>query len=334
MRHLDLFSGIGGFAYAAQQVFDDHNVVAFCDNDLFCQKVLKKHWPDVPIISDIRDCTYERILANTNPEPEQTETNKWRKQEPHNRNKIRGVFNSSGKGTKQYGTTTIDLLTGGFPCQPYSVAGKQGGASDDRALFPELLRVIQEVRPTWIILENVPGIIKMGLNSMLSDLENSGYWNYRDKQGRKRIAPFLIPACGQDAPHRRFRVWIAAHQQFVGRATGTEQNLRSQKSKSKGSKPEHICKDIPRTEDVAYTGDARLQGSKETGNTRSNGKEPRYKLIGGCDKRRGTIWIPEPNVGRVAHGVPNRVDRLKCLGNAIVPQVAQEIMRCIKAASN
>ena len=158
MFHLDLFSGIGGFHLAGEIVWGDNfRTIAHVEIDPFCQKILKKHWPQVPIISDIKEY-------------------------------------------KQDGTA-IDLLTGGFPCQPFSCAGKQRSKEDDRYLWPEMLRVISEVHPTWIIGENVAGIINMGLDQVLSDLENKGY----------TCQPFIIPACAVNAPHRRDRVWIVAN---------------------------------------------------------------------------------------------------------------------------
>jgi len=158
MVHLDLFSGITGFALAASWVWgEEHEIHCFVEIDPFCQKVIKKHWPGVPIHGDIK--TYE-----------------------HN-------------GTK------IDLLTGGFPCQPFSVAGKQRGKADDRALWPEMLRIIKEAKPRWIIGENVTGIVNMELDNYVSDLEAEGY----------EVQPFIIPACAVDAPHRRDRVWIVGH---------------------------------------------------------------------------------------------------------------------------
>lgn len=170
MNHLDLFSGIGGFSLAGSWVWGgEHNIVSFVEIDPFCQQVLKKHWPNVPIISDIGDC--------------------------------------NGKDLPR-----IDILTGGFPCQPFSVAGKQGGKEDNRYLWPEMFRVISETHPTWIIAENVPGIIKMALDNVLSDLEGEGY----------SIGTFIIPACAINAPHRRDRIWIIAQNTIKSTHGGQE----------------------------------------------------------------------------------------------------------------
>jgi DNA-cytosine methyltransferase len=159
--HLDLFSGIGGFALAAK--WNGFRTVGFCDNEPYAQAVLKKHWPDVAIHSDIRE--------------------------------VRGDLYAG-----------VTLLTGGFPCQPFSCAGKQRGKEDDRYLWPEMLRVIREAQPRWIIGENVAGIVNMALDQVHTDLEAEGY----------EVESIIIPACGVDAPHRRNRVWIMANAKSGG----------------------------------------------------------------------------------------------------------------------
>ena len=138
-KHLDLFSGIGGFALAASWVWgEQHEIVSFCEIERYPQMVLKKHWPNIPIHDDIKTM----------------------------------------KGDK-YGT--IDLVSGGFPCQPYSVSGKQLGKEDDRALWPEMLRVIKEAKPRWVVGENVTGFVNMELDISLSDMEAEGYGEYLDQ---------------------------------------------------------------------------------------------------------------------------------------------------------
>ena len=348
MNHLDLFSGIGGFSLAASWVWgDEHNIVSFCEMDKFCQKVLAKHWPDVPIIDDIRDVTYERIFADT----ESTGLEGWKRDcenkewegvsgEQCNGNEVGGAVGcfcgSREQGsTKRRTTPTIDLLTGGFPCQPYSCAGKQAGSDDDRALWPEMLRVIREVRPTWVIGENVAGIINMELDQVLSDLEDSEY----------EAQPFLIGACCVDAPHRRDRVWIVAYSNDTGSGVGLRTDgIGQEKNKGRQGQPQpEPCKSY---QNVANTGNEGLQGGEKTGNIGKNGKKPRHEHAWGCDKRGGTEWLPEsrlggmvdgvsrwldePDIPRVATGIKNRVNRLKSLGNAICPQVVVPIMECIK----
>jgi len=276
MNHLDLFSGIGGFAYAAQQVWgEEHNIVAFVEKDKYCQKVLNKHWPEVPIFDDIKEFRYDK-------------------------------------------TEAVDLLTGGFPCQPFSVAGKRKGKSDDRYLWPEMFRVIQEAKPTWIIGENVPGIINMGLETTVLDLEAEGY----------EVELLVLPACGVGAWHQRYRVWIIAHNARMGRQEGAEQTIRSKVQESEGSESEHICKALSNVRIIANSNTERLQRSGETGNISSKGQD--YDKLSARCSENAKMWSVEPNVGRVANGIPNRVDRLKGLGNAIVPQCVMPIMWAIK----
>jgi DNA (cytosine-5)-methyltransferase 1 len=264
MTHVDLFSGIGGFALAAQRT--GFRTVVFCERDDFCQLVLAKHWPDVPCVSDIRE------------------------------------FDGSAYAG-------ASLLTGGFPCQPFSCAGKRKGASDDRALWPAMFRVVQDARPCWIVGENVPGIISMELDTVLADLEGAGY----------TVRPIVLPACTTDAPHRRDRVWIVANR--TGERIDGE---RRNNTREGGSRHEG--------EQESDTG-----GTQDVGNITSTGRLWRRSSQAGISWiSRGTSsplnrcnWLPEPGVGRVADGVSNRVDRLRGLGNAIVPQVAEEIMRMI-----
>jgi len=314
--HIDLFSGIGGFALAANAAGYDTRV--FCEQDDYCTGVLNRHWPGVPVIRDIREF----------------DGSKWR---------------------------GADLLTGGFPCQPFSQAGEQRGTSDDRHLWPEMFRIIKEARPRWILAENVAGIIKMALDDVLSQLEGEGY----------TTGTIVIPACSLNAPHRRDRVWIVAnlrgeagtkdpdtdskrpHREEVHQQGKVE--LPDQQERDSGS----VCEDVadadshrrvkmPHREPGKDSG-GRSSIPKQKRDTHSTQEEvvvnPDSKRPQGCAKkpihgvstqsrqsfRTGedipNIWTVEPNVGRVAHGIPKRVDRLKALGNAIVPQVAYEIIR-------
>jgi DNA (cytosine-5)-methyltransferase 1 len=161
VRMLSLFSGIGGIDLAAQ--WAGIETVAFCEIDPFCQKVLKKHWPDVPIFSDIRTLTKE-------------------------------VLDDAGVGR-------IDIVAGGHPCPPYSYSGQRKGAADDRHLWPEMRRVISEIRPDWVVNENVAGFASLGLDEALSDLERLRY----------TAQSFNIPACAINAPHERQRIFTVAY---------------------------------------------------------------------------------------------------------------------------
>lgn len=267
LTHIDLFSGIGGFALAAQWAGFETKV--FCEIDPFCQKVLKKHWPDVPIVEDIKK------------------------------------FN----GKEWTGAT---LLTGGFPCQPFSVSGKRRGKEDYRYLWPEMLRIISDARPAWVLGENVAGIVRMELDSVLSDLEGIEY----------ETQSVIIPACAINAPHRRDRVWICAN--------SNNPKTSRQREYSRGV----LFKSETKRFDVLDSNDP--NPNSEYGEEHKRGDKLRYKGKEGASGRG--IYEPtwEENwteaatrLCGVANGIPNRVDRIRSLGNAIVPQVAYQILKAI-----
>ena len=162
IKILDLFSGIGGFSLGLEST-GGFETVAFCEIEKYPQEVLKKNFPGVPIYEDIKTLTAERLVRD--------------------------------------GIDRIDVITGGYPCQPFSVAGKQKGEKDDRHLWPSMLEIIAQVRPAWVICENVTGHIALGLDQVLLDLETEGYSS----------RTFIVPACSVNAPHRRDRLWIVAH---------------------------------------------------------------------------------------------------------------------------
>ena len=271
LTHLDLFSGIGGFALAAKN--NGYRTVAFCDNEPYAQAVLKKHWPDVPCHKDICE--------------------------------VRGDLYAG-----------VTLLTGGFLCQPFSVAGKQGGKGDDRYLWPEMFRIICEARPAWIIGENVAGIVNLALDQVHTDLEAEGY----------EVESLIIPACAVDAPHRRDRVWIVArHLAYTNSRQRIECESEGQQIYVSGEGSQRVSQDVADT--IVEGREGGLRGREDK--TREN-IEGHSGCSGATHGQSGeAIWLPEPNVGRVANGIPNRTHRLKGLGNAIVPQVAAEIIRCI-----
>ncbi len=294
MKLLDLFSGIGGFSLAAQWVWGDElEIVAFCEIDPFCQKVLRKHWPNVPIIGDVRDVERE-TLDNTTGSRHLEQSREIEAEQNSNWKKDRLSLTSGSNG--------IDLLTGGFPCQPFSCAGKRKGKEDNRFLWPEMFRVIKEIRPRWIIAENVAGIVRMALDDCLSDLEGEGY----------STQAIIIPACAVNAPHRRDRVWILAYTGLNAKGTSEESGSTIPTFRSSSEILHSGC-----GQDVA-------DNSEFIGGSREESKRSGIKTTD------SNWWSVEPDVGRVAHGVSNRVDRLKSLGNAIVPQIAIQIFRAIK----
>ena len=208
----------------------------------------------------------------------------------------------------------VQLICGGYPCQPFSQAGKREGTDDDRHLWPEMHRLVATIRPRWVIAENVAGHISMGLDSVLFDLENEGYTCW----------PIVIPACAVDAPHRRDRVWIVAHADDTERRALNTAGQRDQgRDVANGiqGRQQVSGRSEPSGEERAVA-DADGVGRKEQ-------RQPIGPPFDGVE--RGCQWLPEPDVGRVANGVPRRVDRLKGLGNAVVPQIPEMIGRAIMA---
>ena len=264
--HIDLFSGIGGFTLAGE--WAGFRTVVFCEKERFCQKILKKHWPEVPIIEEIRNFD----------------------------------------GTKWRGAT---LLTGGFPCQPFSVVGQRKGKEDDRYLWPEMFRVISEGRPRWVLAENVSGIVKMALDTVLSDLENEGY----------AAEVLIIPACAVNAPHRRNRVWIIAHR--TEKLWRTKQKPR-QPTRHTGRKTVgNINGNASNSRDIKGRTKQKIEPG---GKARIEVREHRRV----SEREWNKNWLEvATRFCRMDDGVPDRVHRLKALGNTIVPQVAYEILKNI-----
>ena len=201
------------------------------------------------------------------------------------------------------------IVTGGYPCQPFSQAGKRRGEEDDRHLWPPMFEIIRSCRPDWVLAENVAGHVSMGLDQVLSDLEGEDY----------TVQPIIVPACAVDAPHRRDRVWIVGYtKKRNGGICGRNGDCGLQIPK-RGNTSREIVFTHPTNSGCEFRG----VFSENEKRQRSSGDALQYS------KRRKTVWHTEPSVGRVAHGIPNRVDRLRGLGNAIVPQVAYEIINAM-----
>lgn len=303
LSHGSLFSGIGGFDLAAQWM--GWNNIFQVEKDDWCRKVLAKNFPKTERFADIKDFTgYEY-------------------------------------------TNRIDVISGGFPCQPFSVAGKRKGKDDDRYLWAEMLRVIATIKPTYVVGENVTGIIGLALDTVLSDLEAQDY----------TTETFIIPACSKNAWHRRDRVWIVAYSNNCRNSRASRQNESSFEKKRLQERYE--MEQFGKSSSIWNASDP----SGKFGNERKNGNDTKKREIqfktgrssgfsansddAGCKEQRKPIangtelfapkcsswWEVEPGVGRVVDGLPGRVDRLKGLGNAIVPQVAYEIFSAIGAVS-
>jgi len=344
MRHVDLCSGIGGFALGFEWA-ELSSPVLFCDIEPWSRKILAKHWPDVPIAEDVKE------LAD---DPDRN-------------------------------VPDCDILTAGYPCQPFSLAGKRGGSEDDRHIWPHILQIVASKRPAWCVFENVYGHLTLGLDQVLLDLEAEGY----------ATRPFIVPACSVDAPHRRDRVWIIAKkvrpdtdskrphraQEYKhGEAEPTDGQERDfgsvcevladsgsaakrsagdvgdtsrsrqqgDNGRRSGKEPENGCQDVADTESMhgdvcaqhpeqseRQAPELRERGGKNSlADTDDSGREEQRWPQPAQPKHQapqcGSGWLPEPGVGRVANGIPRRVDRLKGLGNAIVPQIAMRIGQTIK----
>jgi DNA (cytosine-5)-methyltransferase 1 len=272
---LDLFSGIGGFSLGLERA--GFKTVAFCEIEPFCRDVLRKHWPNVPIYEDVKGLTAERLRAV-------------------------GI--------------EVDAICGGFPCQDISLAGKGAGIEGERSgLWFEYARLIGELRPRVVIVENVAALRNRGLDRILGEMAALGYdaeWH-------------CIPASALGAPHRRDRIWIVAY------ASGGQLRLEPRRRGGADGTSAPLTRHDG-TEGLVADTDAGGQPQYE----KRNGKQwPRLdrSLRHDAERRRmDGWWLSESDVGRVANGVPARVHRLRALGNAVVPQIPEIIGRAIVAA--
>lgn len=311
LKVLDLFAGIGGFSLGLERT-GGFETVAFCEIDKKAQKVLKKHWPDVPVFNDVKGINAETLNAI-------------------------GI--------------RPDVITGGFPCQDISTAGKGAGLAGERSgLWFELHRIIKETKPQYAIIENVSALRSRGLEVVLKGLAEIGYdaeWH-------------CIPASALGAPHQRDRIWIVAyptdqrsdwgigfqgnHAEELGQwasdasgsiwyerssdvaypnstrklqSQGAEQDERGRFGNSSGEVADSSSQGLPGSQRLRDHLEEALRGWSSTPRPASER----------CPVSGGTLysWSVEPNVGRVADGVPGRVDRLKQLGNAVVPQIPELI---------
>tara|TARA_S200002703_G_scaffold5664_2_gene6444 strand:- start:13377 stop:14366 length:990 start_codon:yes stop_codon:yes gene_type:complete len=325
MNHLDMCSGIGGWALAFREL--GINTIGFCEIDKYPQQVLQKNFPGIPIFNDLKELTYEDIKERT-------------------------------------GVDGIDLITCSYPCQPFSVAGKQKGEEDSRHLWPDTFRIVQECQPTWFVGENVSGHIKLGLDTVLEDLASEGY----------DTRTFVIPASSIGAWHQRKRIWIIGHK--------TVSNTSSLRDGGRGFKQ---CR-IPQWQFLQKEQEGREIWREAEGCSTSSAENisdtlceglPRYKALSKHEKKKfrnftsnddATRTISDTSSSRLEEhgysetedafqfttqenwwqaqselcGVPDgisygldkgRVGRIKGLGNAIVPQIAWFIGNAILQAN-
>tara|TARA_R100000353_G_scaffold4929_1_gene7107 strand:- start:260 stop:1285 length:1026 start_codon:yes stop_codon:yes gene_type:complete len=333
LRHFDVCSGIGGFSLGFRWAALSEPV-AFCEIDPYCQKVLAKNFPNIPIFNDVKELVNDR--------PESTRT-----------------------------IPDHDILTSGYPCQPFSVAGQRRGEEDERNIWRFVFEIVKRKHPTWCVFENVYGHIAMGLDQVLHDMESEGY----------STQTFVVPACSLNAPHKRDRLWIVGNSEHDGslaskirrgnqetsRGTSQGQNQAEQSSRTSRRKDNVTLADTKseglqgldkhsptisterdeitdigtkgsRDKNVANTKcmgrESRTSVREELAREESHGKFNNRSTDGSAQERARSWWDVEPNVGRVAYGIPSRVDRLRGLGNAIVPQIAMQIGLSIKEAMN
>ena len=280
LKLLDLFSGIGGFSLGLERS-GAFETVAFCEREPFCQHIIKKHWPGVAIYDDVETLTAARLEAD-------------------------GI--------------SVDAICGGFPCQDISLAGAGAGLDGKRSgLWWQFHRLIKEIRPSWVIIENVSALRSRGLDRILGGLAEIGYdaeWH-------------CIPASAVGAPHQRDRIWIIAYpndkhgwpEPEFSIGEGWKARLEPSWSSSNVAdtddrrarwrqQQQESCEDARH---VANVDSAQCEGGGAPSRV-----HPQYADLGS-----GGWWETEPDVGRVADGVPARMDRLRALGNAVVPQIPQ-----------
>lgn len=286
-----LFSGIGGLDLGMERA----GFVCRWQSEIddYASRVLKKHWPHIPNLGDVKQID-------------------WNTVEP------------------------VDVIVGGYPCQPFSVAGSRNGGTDERHLWPWFANAISVVRPRYALLENVAGHLSLGFGQVLGDLATLRYDARWD----------CIPAAAVGAPHRRDRVFIIARDT---QQVGMDTNRNSQPDGTQHAETEPRSGRSEQRRSVANTNNTRRHntlftrwnapwhGSETVANANSAGREEQHVATvtveqghnTRCITERRSHWEVEPSVGRMADGIPNRLDRLRGLGNAVVPQVAEHVARII-----
>lgn len=336
MKHIGLFEGFGGFSLAAR--WSGWETVATCEIAEFPRRVLKHHFPNAYHHKDIHDFNYETI-----------------------KNTISERFG------ERWGDEKL-IITGGFPCQPYSTAGKRLGKGDDRHLWPQMLRVIREFAPEWVIGENVHGLISwnggMVFEEVQTDLEAEGY----------EVWPVVLPAASVNAPHRRDRVWFIAHSNRNGYGSDygfDKVRPKEGESESFQQERERLRRELRGDDAEGAASDSDGAGFQKKGTQQQTAGPQQYGELGfsasdsrspgleecdipslsdkqeygsGCSHEVGNYWENFPTqppicggndgfpAGMVLNSVSStkwRNESVKGYGNAIVPQVAYEIFKII-----
>jgi DNA (cytosine-5)-methyltransferase 1 len=297
MKILDTFAGIGGFSYAAEKLIGGFETTQFIEINPFCQKVLKKHWPHIPIHDDIRTFTAK-------------------------------------PGEYQ-------VITGGFPCQDISVAGLQKGITKETrsGLFYELMRVIRMVRPQYVVLENVAAILNRGLDIVLRELSEAGYdaeWS-------------VISASSLGACHQRSRFWLVAYPNSK-QSSRTESEIQTRRNTTFSSSTSNP--NSKRLQRRLLQFNKELQETRHIGkkNTFSSSNPDSFRTQSDSKRMESPIWtdaflnskerrtldpdwrryVSEPSLCRGDDGLRSRVDRLRSLGNSVVPQCAAIPLQRVK----
>ena len=288
MKLLDLFSGIGGFSLGAE--YNNIETIGFVEKDAFCQKVLRKHWPNVPILGDVRDVTKD-------------------------------TFES------------VDIVSGGFPCQPFSVAGKRRGTDDDRYLWDETIRVVSLYKPRWFVGENVEGIVNiqngMVLRQVQDDLEKEGF----------EVQCGIIPASGIGAWHQRKRVWIIAHSnsnresrrsQYVQKRSrelgesnvcNSQHNGSSTTKKQRGNTQTSTGSQERENSSIKSEGASRSRDNGNVSHTNDNGLEGRqFETRNEDDARKDNESLWRKSTNNISRSSDDR-------GNKTKPRVDEDISR-------
>lgn len=298
--------------------------VAFCEIEEWCHRTLNKHWPDVPIIEDVHSVTAGSVYDRT-------------------------------------GRDRIDIITAGIPCQPASVAGKQLGSEDDRWLWPETIRVVADIKPRWILLENPDGIYSVGLSGILDELESIGYANGHRADGSPCIHPIEIPACAVGAPIIRNRVFIVACAAESRREAMQPESSQPAWDETRRQRFERLgsrcSSDMGSAGSAGLAGRPRVRGDDESQRQaaeRANHWDNAQWLYCGFDGQYRRVPNSKPGFLSMAHGISGELDglsipltryvtprspeslevkaRLKAIGNSVNPQTIQQIGLAIMAA--